>query len=165
MNLLPWRIELFKQKSRRLLLQTSVVSVVLCLTCFMLKAVNQHFELQLGEKQNEQQKYQVTLNILNTQIAQLRQQTTPQTKQIPIQTEQVLNIIQMLSELPLTQGEIQHFELQKDRISLEGIAVNQKEFEQLQPYIVQYFPDIRLNQFAPKSNNELQFKFEQGNKE
>lgn len=165
MNLLPWRIELFKQKSRRLLLQTSVMSIVLCLTCFMLNAVNQHFEQQLGEKQNEQQKYQATLNILNTQIAQLRQQTMPQTKQIPIQTEQVLNIIQMLSELPLTQGEIQHFELQRDRVSLEGIAANQKEFEQLQPYIAQYFPDIRLNQFVPKSNNELQFKFVQGDKE
>ncbi|WP_273392548.1 hypothetical protein [Actinobacillus porcinus] len=165
MNLLPWRIEQFKQKSRVIFVKTSVMALLIGVISLMLMVANQHFAQAIAQQQERLQQQQSQRSELTRQVAQLRRQITPNVKQVPVPHEQVMNMINMLIELPLTQGELQQTVLQQGYISLKGTASNQSEFEPLQPFLTQYFPDIKLSQFEPLHDNQLQFKFEQGEME
>lgn len=165
MNLLPWRIEQFKQKSRVIFLKTSVAMVLIGFISLIFIAANQHFTQEITQQREILQQHQHKMSELTRQAAQLRQQIMPSVKQVPVPPEQVINMINMLAALPLTQGELQQTELQQGYLLLKGTAANQSEFEQLQPFLSQYFSHIKLSQFEPLHDNQLQFKFEQGEEE
>ena len=162
MNLLPWRQTLFQQKSRAMLAKTSIAAGICLLLWAILQGVHHQLQQQVANQQTQLQQLRTTAGTLTQQVTKLRSQIIPREKQQPMPTEQVLQTIQLLSQLPLTQGEIQHFQLQPNQFSLQGFAADQAEFEPLQAYLAQYFPKIRLTEFSPQQNGALQFHFTQG---
>lgn len=74
-------------------------------------------------------------------------------------TEYVYRMLNLLSELPLQQGELDVFTLNAKQVALSGITENQQEFEAIHQFLKHHFTEVNLTKFQPVQQ-QLFFQFD-----
>lgn len=64
-------------------------------------------------------------------------------------TEYVYRLLNLLSELPLQQGELDEFTLNAKQIVLSGMTESQQEFEEIHQFLKRHFTEVNLTKFQP----------------
>ena len=160
-NLLPWRLKQHQQNSRILLLKLlGLMSIVLILS-FGLHYFDRQISMNLTEKRTDLQQIITELTKIERQIAKLRNSHNNRENQTPVTTEKILQILTLLSELPLQDGELDSLTLNSTQIELSGITENQPEFEGVNRFLSEspLFQRVILSGFTPHQDGSLQFKF------
>ncbi|QPB41527.1 PilN domain-containing protein [Rodentibacter haemolyticus] len=158
-NLLPWRLEQYR---RLLFLFFIRLIVVLALALFLWIGLS-WFQLQQREELNrqrqtfEQQKNQLIQLVRQTaQIKQLMQNVTELKALTPEPVEQILTL---LPQFPLQQGELESLHFNREGIRLNGFCIEQAEFEAFHEFLSTHFGSVKLTQFKPEQGRLL-FQFE-----
>ena len=90
------------------------------------------------------------------QIKQTRQRVTG----LPAHAhESVAQIVCLLAQFPVRQGELEWFNLKEDLVQLKGFCLEQDEFERLHEFLSAHFISVKLIQFKPEQGR-LAFEFE-----
>ena len=74
-------------------------------------------------------------------------------------TEYVYRMLNLLSELPLQQGELDVFMLNAKQVALSGMTENQQEFEAIHQFLKHHFTEVNLTKFQPVQQ-QLLFQFD-----
>ena len=163
MNLLPWRTYQHQKHLRRL---------AFYIVFFILLAINLSLAFSNLIEQQKQ-----NLQAQQTSFEKLNQQLHKATKQIEqlrsavqvgeiltsIPNEQIKKSLQLLSELPFQQGELNKFKQDANNLSLEGNAQDQTEFELIHQFLKKHFPNVKLTQVQPEQDTLFfRFNVEQG---
>lgn len=74
-------------------------------------------------------------------------------------TEYVYRLLNLLSELPLQQGELDEFTLNAKQIVLSGMTESQQEFEEIHQFLKRHFTEVNLTKFQPVQQ-QLFFQFD-----
>ena len=85
--------------------------------------------MNLAEKRTDLQQIITELTKIERQVVKLRNSHNNRENQTPVTTEKILQILTLLSELPLQNGELDSLTLNSTQIELSGITENQPEFE------------------------------------
>ena len=135
-NLLPWRLIQHRIQSRN----TTIVLLIWIIIAVSLHIqLNQYSQQYLAEYQQQyaqSKSIKLQLNQTEQQINQLQQNLQPFSQQsaVQISTDFVNRLFDLLSELPLTQGELQQIQFSAERFSLAGYAIDHLEFEQIDQF-------------------------------
>ncbi|WP_439238700.1 hypothetical protein [Lonepinella sp. BR2919] len=164
LNLLPWRLEQHQQHSRQGLWQLGLFIGLVFFTYLGLAQYEQYYQQQYVEQLQQKQHVELQLNQVEQKITQFQQRLQHNGKQsaVEITADLVETLFQLLTTLPLEQGELTHLQFSDRQFTLQGITQNQTEFEQLHQFFKQYPPinKLKLSQFAPQSDGRLQFEFQ-----
>ncbi len=161
-NLLPWRARLFRQQQRRLVFKILGFITALCLTYVGLSYCNQHLQQMIVIKQHQFQQQQTMLSKLEYQLTQLRQEQEWGEGQLLVSSNEVLQLMTWLKDLPFIQGELTEFYVEKERIKLKERVTQQSEFDHIQQYISQssFIQTHQLNHFITLSDSTIEFGFD-----
>ncbi|MDC2825953.1 hypothetical protein PHA51_07935 [Rodentibacter pneumotropicus] len=158
-NLFPWRLEKYRQLLFLFLLKMFSVWAV----AFLLYAVLSWFQHQQKEalnlqlKQFEQQKSRLTQTVQN--IAKMKQDIQNLTELQAIESDTVEQVLSLLPRFPFQQGELEIFNLNEERIQLNGFCLSQQEFESLHEFLSSHFSTVKLTQFKTEQGR-LVFQFD-----
>ncbi|XHN45874.1 competence protein b [Lonepinella sp. MS14437] len=163
-NLLPWRLELHQQRSRQELWRLALLIILIMLSYFGLTQFADYYQLQYAEQLQKRQSIQQQLNQVEQKIMQFQQRLQRNGKQsaVEIPSNFVDVLFQLLSELPIEQGELQILQFSASQFTLQGKAHDQAEFEQIHQFFKQHpqINQLKLSQFSPQSDGTLQFEFQ-----
>ncbi|WP_158074625.1 PilN domain-containing protein [Rodentibacter genomosp. 1] len=146
-NLLPWRLEKYRQLLFLFWLKTFIVLGI----AFLLYVALSWFQHQQKEALNvqlqqfEQQKSHLTQTVQN--IAQIKQRIHSLTGWQAIESDTVEQVLSLLPQFPFQQGELEIFSLNEERIQLNGFCLSQQEFELLHEFLSSHFNTVKLTQF------------------
>lgn len=159
MNLLPWRLTAHQQRSRQAFKRLIPAFILFIAAYVALWRLNIHEETALNRTRTELEQINQKLPALIAQVRRQQQQLTQQANSQPVSRERIRQTMDLLRQLPFTQGELFDFSLDAEQITLKGKAQNQQEFERIQQFL-NNLPalDSKLHQFLPQQN-ELQFEF------
>ncbi|OOF87717.1 hypothetical protein BKG94_08765 [Rodentibacter ratti] len=158
-NLLPWRLEKYRQLLFLYLFKMFIVLSV----AFLLYAVLDWFQYQQKEalnlqlKQFEQQKSRLMKTVQH--IAQMKQTIQNLTELQAIEPDTVEQILSLLARFPFQQGELEIFHLNEERIQINGFCLSQQEFESLHEFLSSHFSTVKLTQFKTEQGR-LVFQFD-----
>ena len=76
-----------------------------------------------------------------------------------IDTKYVNRQLNLLTELPLQQGELDVFTLNAKQVVLSGMTENQQEFEAIHQFLKRHFTEVNLTKFQPVQQ-QLFFQFD-----
>ncbi|OOF42125.1 hypothetical protein BKK49_03395 [Rodentibacter rarus] len=158
-NLLPWRLEKYRQLLFLFLLKMFAVLSVAFLFYVLLDWLQyqQKEALNLQLKQFEQQKTQLTQTVQH--IAQMKQTIQNLTELQAIESDTVEQVLSLLPQFPFQQGELEIFNLNEERIQLNGFCLSQQEFESLHEFLSSHFNTVKLTQFKTEQGR-LVFQFD-----
>ena len=159
MNLLPWRTYQHQKRLRRL---AFYVALFILLAINLILAFSNLIEQQKQDLQAQQtsfEKLNQQLHKTTKQIEQLRSAVQVGEILTSIPNEQIKKSLQLLSELPFQQGELNKFKQDANNLSLEGNAQDQREFELIHQFLKKHFPNVKLSQFQPEQQS-LYFRFD-----
>jgi len=71
----------------------------------------------------------------------------------------VSRLLNLLTELPLQQGELDEFTLNAKQVALSGVTENQQEFEEIHQFLKRHFTEVNLTKFQPVQQ-QLFFQFD-----
>ncbi|MFR2643788.1 MAG: hypothetical protein ACLS9P_02135 [Haemophilus parainfluenzae] len=63
-------------------------------------------------------------------------------------TKYVYRMLNLLSELPLQQGELDEFTLNAKQVALSGMTESQQEFEEIHQFLKRHFTEVNLTSFS-----------------
>ena len=154
-NLLPWRLKQHQQNSKILLLKLLGLMSIVLILIFGLHYFDRQISMNLAEKRTYLQQIITELTKIEQQVVKLRNSHNNRENQTPVITEKILQILTLLSELPLQNGELDSL------IELSGITENQPEFEGVHRFLSEspLFQRVILSGFTPHQDGSLQFKF------
>ncbi|OOF57439.1 PilN domain-containing protein [Rodentibacter myodis] len=158
-NLLPWRLEKYRQLLFLFVIKLSLILVLaLCLWATISWFQQQQKEaLQTQQHHFEQQKTQLTQTL--QRVNQLKQTMQHFTELQAIPPKQVEGFLSLLPQLPFQQGELESFGFNAEAIQLKGFCLEQAEFERLHDFLSTHFSSLKLSQFKPEQGRLL-FQFE-----
>ncbi|MGJ0059629.1 competence protein B [Haemophilus influenzae] len=159
MNLLPWRTYQHQNRLRRL---AFYIALFILLAINLTLAFSNLIEQQKQNLQAQQTSFeQLNQQLYKTakQIEQLRSAVQVGEILTSIPNEQVKKSLQLLSELPFQQGELNKFKQDANNLSLEGNAQDQTEFELIHQFLKKHFPNVKLSQVQPEQDT-LFFHFD-----
>ncbi|ABQ97652.1 TPA: competence protein B [Haemophilus influenzae] len=163
MNLLPWRTYQHQNRLRRL---AFYIALFILLAINLTLAFSNLIEQQKQNLQAQQTSFeQLNQQLYKTakQIEQLRSAVQVGEILTSIPNEQVKKSLQLLSELPFQQGELNKFKQDANNLSLEGNAQDQTEFELIHQFLKKHFPNVKLSQVQPEQDTLFfHFDVEQG---
>ena len=93
------------------------------------------------------------------QVQQLQSNLKEMNELTEMDTEYVYRMLNLLSELPLQQGELDVFTLNAKQVALSGITENQQEFEAIHQFLKHHFTEVNLTKFQPVQQ-QLFFQFD-----
>lgn len=134
-NLLPWREQKLKAQIKLhwligILWGVSLLGVVLALLRGTQNFNSQSYQLQ------EQIKFQhPKLMELQQHIQQLQPQLKREHQPMYISLEQSISSFEQLMLTPFKGGELQEFAIENGKVSLQGIATNQREFKGIEEFL------------------------------
>ena len=76
-----------------------------------------------------------------------------------METEYVYRMLNLLTELPLQQGELDEFTLNVKQVVLSGMTESQQEFEEIHQFLKRHFTEVNLTKFQPVQQ-QLFFQFD-----
>lgn len=159
LNLLPWREAAHRKRLRQAgfyLIFGALVAVNLWLA---VDHQNTQQRQQLASRQSVLDELNQQYHNTTSSISRLRQSIQDVETLQPLGNPQILEGLQVLGELPMQQGELRQFQQVYQGLSLEGIAHDQTEFEQLHHYLKQHFSQVKLSLFQPEEH-ALRFRFD-----
>ncbi|MGC6376694.1 PilN domain-containing protein [Bisgaard Taxon 45] len=134
-NLLPWREKSAKRRLKHMSLQLIVLILLTSIGyvyCFEQQAL---LEQQTLIQRAKQEQIRLEQQALSQQIQHLQQHMVlPDTARLA--TADVLTMLNMLSSLPLEQGELTSLQLDNQVLLLQGQMEKQQAFEQLHQYLL-----------------------------
>ncbi|MGQ0287096.1 hypothetical protein ACT2CV_07830 [Pasteurellaceae bacterium 22721_9_1] len=161
-NLLPWRLSLHKKRSRHSIILFFLFCIIWGCSWFVLTTISHHFSAQQTQGQIQQNLTQ-QLTQTEQKLKQLQQRLQHKQTQdsVAIASDVVSQHFQLLSSLPIQQGELTTLNFTAKELSLIGMASNQTEFEQIHHYLKEQpsIPHLQLAQFSPQTNESLLFEF------
>lgn len=158
-NLLPWRLEKYRQLLFLFLLKFIAVLLVAFILYAILATVQQQQKIVLQEQQQsfDLQKNRLTETVQNiVQLKQAMQDFTELQAIAPARVEQVLSL---LTQLPFQEGELTAFHFNQEVIQLNGFCFSQTEFENLHQHVSELFTSTLLTHFQTEQGR-LVFQFE-----
>ena len=159
LNLLPWRLEQHQKAFRRFTWQG-----LIWLACSVLIVVGlSHLNEQQVQilNQTKEKLAQITNQVhkKHIQVQQLQSNLKEMNELTEMDTEYVYRMLNLLSELPLQQGELDVFTLNAKQVALSGMTENQQEFEAIHQFLKHHFTEVNLTKFQPVQQ-QLFFQFD-----
>ncbi|OOF79371.1 hypothetical protein BKG96_02445 [Rodentibacter caecimuris] len=158
-NLLPWRLE----KYQRLLCLFIVKMFAVLIVGGALYAVLTAFQRQQQGELNTQQQFFIEqkkrLAQTVQQITEVKQTIRNLTELQEISPNRVEQVISLLPQLPLQQGELEALSFNEEGIRLNGFCVTKEEFETFREFLSQHFASFKLTQFQPEQGRWV-FQFD-----
>ena len=93
------------------------------------------------------------------QVQQLQRDLKEMNELTEIDTKYVNRQLNLLTELPLQQGELDVFTLNAKQVVLSGMTENQQEFEAIHQFLKRHFTEVNLTKFQPVQQ-QLFFQFD-----
>ena len=159
LNLLPWRLEQHQKAFRCFMWQG-----LIWLACSVLIVVgfNQLNEQQAQAlSQTKEKLTQITHQVhqKRIQVEQLQRDLQEINELTKMDTEYVYRLLNLLTEFPLQQGELDEFTLNAKQVVLSGATENQQEFEEIHQFLKRHFTEVNLTKFQPVQQ-QLFFQFD-----
>ena len=159
LNLLPWRLEQHQKAFHRFMWQG-----LIWLACSVLIVVglNQLDEQQAQNPKPDKRKLtQITYQVhqKRIQVQQLQHDLKEMNELTEMDTEYVYRLLNLLTEFPLQQGELDEFTLNAKRVVLSGATESQQEFEEIHQFLKRHFTEVNLTKFQPVQQ-QLFFQFD-----
>ena len=159
LNLLPWRLEQH-QKAFRLFMWQSLIWLV-CSVLILLGLSQLNTQQLQVLNQIKENLIQITNQVhqKRIQVQQLQRDLKEMNELTEMNTEYVYRMLNLLSELPLQQGELDEFTLNAKQVVLSGMTESQKEFEAIHQFLKQHFTTVNLTKLEPVQS-QLFFQFD-----
>ena len=159
LNLLPWRLEQHQKAFRLFIWQGLIWLVCSVLILFGLSQLNTQ-QLQVLN-QIKENLTQITHKVhqKRIQVQQLQRDLQEMNELTKMDTEYVYRLLNLLSELPLQQGELDEFTLNAKQVVLSGATESQQEFEEIHQFLKRHFTEVNLTKFQPVQQ-QLFFQFD-----
>ena len=159
LNLLPWRLEQHQKTFRRFTWQG-----LIWLACSVLIVVGlSHLNEQQVQilNQTKEKLAQITHQVhqKRIQVQQLQHDLKEMNELTEMDTKYVYRMLNLLTELPLQQGELDEFMLNAKQVALSGVTENQQEFEEIHQFLKRHFTEVNLTKFQPVQQ-QLFFQFD-----
>lgn len=158
-NLLPWRENTHRKRLRRAGFYILFWVLMAMNLWWFIEGQNSRQEQQLASQQSALDELNRQYHKTTEEITRLRNLIQNVETLQPLDNQQILVSLKVLSELPLQQGELSQFQQVYQGLFLEGVAQDQGEFEQLNRYLKKQFPQVKLSQFQPEAQ-ALHFRFD-----
>ncbi|MDU6898399.1 MAG: competence protein ComB [Haemophilus parainfluenzae] len=159
LNLLPWRLEQHQKAFRRFMWQG--LSWLAC-SVLIVVGLNQLNEQQAQTlNQTKEKLTQIThqAHQKRIQVQQLQSSLKEMNELAEMDTEYVYRLLNLLTELPLQQGELDEFTLNAKQVILSGMTESQQEFEAIHQFLKHHFTKVNLTKFQPVQQ-QLFFQFD-----
>ena len=159
LNLLPWRVEQHQKAFQRFIWQGLIWLACSVLIVFGLSYFNEQQAQTLNQTKEKLTKITNQVHQKRIQVQQLQSNLKELNELTEMDTEYVYRILNLLSELPLQQGELDVFTLNAKQVVLSGMTESQQEFEEIHQFLKRHFTAVNLTKFQPVQQ-QLFFQFD-----
>lgn len=159
LNLLPWREKTHRKRLQRAGFYCALWGLIAVNLWLAVDHQNNQLQQQLNAEQSAFEALNRQDHNTAEEISRLRRLIQNVEILQPLDNQQILTTLKMLSELPLQQGELRQFQQVHQGLFLEGVAQGQAEFEQLNRALKQHFTNVKLSHFQPETQ-ALSFRFD-----
>ena len=159
LNLLPWRLELHQKAVRRFMWQGLIWIACSVLIFVGLSHLNEQQVYALNQTKEKLAQITNQVHKKRIQVQQLQSNLKEMNELTEMDTEYVFRMLNLLSELPLQQGELDVFTLNAKQVALSGMTENQQEFEAIHQFLKHHFTEVNLTKFQPVQQ-QLFFQFD-----
>jgi len=159
LNLLPWRLEQHQKAFKRFMWQGLIWLACSVLIVVGLSHLNEQQVYALNQTKEKLAQITNQVHKKRIQVQQLQSNLKEMNELTEMDTEYVYRMLNLLSELPLQQGELDVFTLNAKQVALSGITENQQEFEAIHQFLKHHFTEVNLTKFQPVQQ-QLFFQFD-----
>ena len=159
LNLLPWRLEQHQKAFRRFMWQGLIWLACSVLIVVVLSHLNEQQVYVLNQTKEKLAQITNQVHKKHIQVQQLQSNLKEMNELTEMDTEYVYRMLNLLSELPLQQGELDVFTLNAKQVALSGMTENQQEFEAIHQFLKHHFTEVNLTKFQPVQQ-QLFFQFD-----
>ena len=159
LNLLPWRLEQHQKAFRRFMWQGLIWLACSVLIVVGLRHLNEQQVDALNQTKEKLAQITNQVHKKRIQVQQLQSNLKEMNELTEMDTEYVYRMLNLLSELPLQQGELDVFTLNAKQVALSGMTENQQEFEAIHQFLKHHFTEVNLTKFQPVQQ-QLFFQFD-----
>ena len=159
LNLLPWRLEQHQKAFKRFMWQGLMWIACSVLIVFGLSHRNEQQVYVLNQTKEKLAQITNQVHKKHIQVQQLQSNLKEMNELTEMDTEYVYRMLNLLSELPLQQGELDVFTLNAKQVALSGMTENQQEFEAIHQFLKHHFTEVNLTKFQPVQQ-QLFFQFD-----
>ena len=159
LNLLPWRLEQHQKAVRRFMWQGLIWLACSVLIVVGLSHLNEQQVYALNQTKEKLAQITNQVHKKRIQVQQLQSNLKEMNELTEMDTEYVYRMLNLLSELPLQQGELDVFTLNAKQVALSGITENQQEFEAIHQFLKHHFTEVNFTKFQPVQQ-QLLFQFD-----
>ena len=159
LNLLPWRLEQHQKAFKRFMWQGLIWLAYSVLIVFGLSHLNEQQVYVLNQTKEKLAQITNQVHKKRIQVQQLQSNLKEMNELTEMDTEYVYRMLNLLSELPLQQGELDVFTLNAKQVALSGMTENQQEFEAIHQFLKHHFTEVNLTKFQPVQQ-QLFFQFD-----
>ena len=159
LNLLPWRLEQHQKAFKRFMWQGLIWLACSVLIGFGLSHLNEQQVYVLNQTKEKLAQITNQVHKKHIQVQQLQSNLKEMNELTEMDTEYVYRMLNLLSELPLQQGELDVFTLNAKQVALSGMTENQQEFEAIHQFLKHHFTEVNLTKFQPVQQ-QLFFQFD-----
>ena len=159
LNLLPWRLEQRQKAVRRFMWQGLIWIACSVLIFVGLSHLNEQQVYALNQTKEKLAQITNQVHKKRIQVQQLQSNLKEMNELTEMDTEYVYRMLNLLSELPVQQGELDVFTLNAKQVALSGMTENQQEFEAIHQFLKHHFTEVNLTKFQPVQQ-QLFFQFD-----
>ena len=159
LNLLPWRLEQHQKAVRRFMWQGLIWLACSVLIVVGLSHLNEQQVYALNQTKEKLAQITNQVHKKRIQVQHLQSTLNEMNELTELDTDYVYRMLNLLSELPLQQGELDVFTLNAKQVALSGITENQQEFEAIHQFLKHHFTEVNLTKFQPVQQ-QLFFQFD-----
>ena len=159
LNLLPWRVEQHQKAFQRFIWQGLIWLACSVLIVFGLSYFNEQQAQTLNQTKEKLTQITNQVHQKRIQVQQLQSNLKEMNELTEMDTEYVYRMLNLLSELPLQQGELDVFMLNAKQVVLSGMTESQQEFEEIHQFLKRHFTEVNLTKFQPVQQ-QLFFQFD-----
>ena len=159
LNLLPWRVEQHRKAFQRFIWQGLIWLACSVLIVFGLSYFNEQQAQTLNQTKEKLTQITNQVHQKRIQVQQLQSNLKELNELTEMETEYVYRMLNLLTELPLQQGELDEFTLNAKQVVLSGMTESQQEFEEIHQFLKRHFTEVNLTKFQPVQQ-QLFFQFD-----
>ena len=135
LNLLPWRIEQHQKAFRRFMCQGLIWLACSVLIVIGLNQLNEQQGQALSQTKEKLTQITHQVHQKRIQVEQLQRDLQEINELTKMDTEYVYRLLNLLTEFPLQQGELDEFTLNAKQVVLSGATESQQEFEEIHQFL------------------------------
>ena len=159
LNLLPCRVEQHQKAFQRFIWQGLIWLACSVLIVFGLSYFNEQQAQTLNQTKEKLTQITNQVHQKHIQVQQLQSNLKELNELTEMETEYVYRMLNLLTELPLQQGELDEFTLNAKQVVLSGMTESQQEFEEIHQFLKRHFTEVNLTKFQPVQQ-QLFFQFD-----